>query len=387
MPAWITPLFLVLVSWPSRGRDVRADTPRRRLRQGPRARQSGDAAPDDGNVDPLSSPTIIPASGRDANRPGCGLHEAARPSTIKRLCLFRCSISRPSTPRSARRCSTPSRVSPTASASSSAPRSKASNRSSRRTLGDPARDRRVVGHRRAAGRADGARTSAPATRSSPARIRSSPPPAASRGSAPRRCSSTSIPTTFNIDPRRRSRGVHAADQGAIMPVHLFGQSAEHDADRRRVGEQRLPVIEDAAQAIGATYHDRHGRRRSATSAASRSSRARTSARFGDGGLVTTNDAALAHKLGCCATTAWSRSTYHKIVGGNFRLDAMQAAVLRVKLPHLAAWTAGRQRQRRALPRAVRRRGTGRHRDAAGRSGRTASHLQPVRRSACPIATA
>ena len=102
--------------------------------------------------------------------------------------------------------------------------------------------------------------------------------------------------------------------------------------------------------------------------------------FGDAGLVTTNDDALADESArCCAPTAWSRSYYHHLIGGNFRLDALQAAVLRVKAPHLDGWTEGRRAQRRAIPGAVPRGGPRRAPSRCPPIRPTApAHLQPVR---------
>ena len=123
-----------------------------------------------------------------------------------------------------------------------------------------------------------------------------------------------------------------------MPVHLYGQFADMDRIYRDRPQHNLAVIEDAAQAVGAEC--KAPRRVRTAHGTFRSFRRRTCPPSAKGGWSPTT--VLAAKPGLCATTA--RSTYyHNLVGGNFRLDALQAAILRVKLPRLAAWTAGRRR--------------------------------------------
>lgn len=149
------------------------------------------------------------------------------------------------------------------------------------------------------------------------------------------------PTTYNLDPA----GIEALiteRTRAIMPVHLYGQMADMDPIMAVAEQHHLPVIEDAAQAIGSEYK---GRRAGAIGQMGCFSffPSKNLGGFGDGGMVVTNDPALAEKLTLLRGHGAKPKYYHKVVGGNFRLDALQAAVLRVKLPHLDAWTAGRQR--------------------------------------------
>ncbi len=100
--------------------------------------------------------------------------------------------------------------------------------------------------------------------------------------------------------------------------------------------------------------------------------------FGDGGLVTTNDPALATACGCIRNHGMEPKYYHHVVGGNFRLDALQAAVLRVKAPHLPAWTEGRRRNAARYRELLGAAGRSRARGAAGGARRPVPHLQPVR---------
>jgi dTDP-4-amino-4,6-dideoxygalactose transaminase len=149
------------------------------------------------------------------------------------------------------------------------------------------------------------------------------------------------PDTYNLDPDAVARAVTPRTR-ALMPVHLFGQCADLDpilAIGRRHG---VPVIEDAAQAIGAAYRQRPAGGIGTIGCFSFFPSKNLGA-FGDAGLVTTNDDALAGEVRLVRTHGAERQYYHRVIGGNFRIDALQAAVLRVKAPHLAAWTAARQR--------------------------------------------
>jgi len=149
------------------------------------------------------------------------------------------------------------------------------------------------------------------------------------------------PRTFNIDPAAIEPALTARTR-AIIPVHLFGQVAEMDPLMELASRHNLFVIEDAAQAIGAEYH---GRRAGSIGHMGTFSffPSKNLGGFGDGGMVTTNDADLAQRLRVLRNHGASPKYYHRMIGGNFRLDALQAAVLRVKLRYLDGWTDGRQR--------------------------------------------
>jgi dTDP-4-amino-4,6-dideoxygalactose transaminase len=129
---------------------------------------------------------------------------------------------------------------------------------------------------------------------------------------------------------------------AIIPVHLYGQMADMDPIMEVARRHNLVVIEDAAQAIGSEYK---GHRAGSIGHFGCFSffPSKNLGGFGDGGMITANDAALAHKAKLLRNHGAEPKYYHKLVGGNFRLDALQAAVLRVKLKYLDGWTVGRQR--------------------------------------------
>ena len=130
---------------------------------------------------------------------------------------------------------------------------------------------------------------------------------------------------------------------ALMPVHLYGQLADMPAFMKIAQRYGLRVIEDAAQAIGAA--DEHGRRACSYGDIGCLSFFPTKnlGAFGDAGMCVTNDAALADRLDIFRVHGSRPKYYHAFIGGNFRIDELQAAVLNVKLPHLDAWSAARQR--------------------------------------------
>lgn len=149
------------------------------------------------------------------------------------------------------------------------------------------------------------------------------------------------PVTLNVDADAVRRALSPRTK-AIVPVHLFGLSADMDAINTIARTAGVPVIEDAAQAIGARYH---GLPTGGLGAAGCFSffPSKNLGAFGDGGLVTTNDAALASELRLLRNHGAEPRYVHARIGGNFRLDALQAAILRVKAPHLATWTGARRR--------------------------------------------
>ncbi|HZA34553.1 MAG TPA: DegT/DnrJ/EryC1/StrS family aminotransferase [Vicinamibacterales bacterium] len=149
------------------------------------------------------------------------------------------------------------------------------------------------------------------------------------------------PRTFNIDVAQVARTITPRTR-ALMPVHLFGQMADMDPIVELAAQARVPIIEDAAQTIGARYAGRPAGGIGALGCFSFFPSKNLGA-FGDAGLVTTKDEALASRVRLLRTHGAERQYHHRVVGGNFRIDALQAAVLRVKAPHLAAWTAARQR--------------------------------------------
>lgn len=147
------------------------------------------------------------------------------------------------------------------------------------------------------------------------------------------------PVTYNVDPRHVAALVTPKTK-AIIPVHLFGQCANMTALNQVARQFGLYVIEDAAQAIGAEHC---GRRAGSIGHVGTLSFYPTKnlGGFGDGGMLTTNDAALAERLRLFAAHGMNPRYYHKVVGINSRLDSLQACVLRVKLPHLDRWTDAR----------------------------------------------
>lgn len=149
------------------------------------------------------------------------------------------------------------------------------------------------------------------------------------------------PVSFNIDPACVEKAI-TSRTAAIMPVHIFGQCAEMEPLWRLSAAYDLPIIEDSAQAIGAEYR---GRRTGVlgTIACFSFFPTKNLGGAGDGGIMTTDDPDLAARLRRLRVHGDLGGYNHVEVGFNSRLDALQAAVLRVKLRHLDSWTAGRNR--------------------------------------------
>ncbi len=149
------------------------------------------------------------------------------------------------------------------------------------------------------------------------------------------------PDSFNLCPEQVERAI-TSRTSAIMPVHIFGQCAEMDALQRLSANHGIPIVEDAAQAIGAEYH---GRRAGVLGSIGCFSFFPTKnlGGAGDGGIMTTDDPEIAERLKRLRVHGDKGGYNHVEVGFNSRLDALQAAVLRVKLRYLDQWTEGRTR--------------------------------------------
>ncbi len=153
------------------------------------------------------------------------------------------------------------------------------------------------------------------------------------------------PETFNLDPNRVVDAC-TRDIKALLPVHLFGQCAEMDALIEIAERYGLAVVEDAAQALGASYRSaRAGVQLRAGTIGTMGCYSffpsKNLGGFGDGGMIVTSDEDLAERLRLLRVHGGRQLYHHRFVGWNSRLDALQAAVLRVKLPHLDDWSAGR----------------------------------------------
>ena len=148
------------------------------------------------------------------------------------------------------------------------------------------------------------------------------------------------PLTYNVDPNKVEDAISSTTR-AIIPVHLFGQMADMDKLMAIAETNDVFVIEDAAQAIGAEYQDKSAGSIGHLGIFSFFPSKNLGA-FGDGGMVVTNDSMLSMRVRMMRNHGGKTKYENQFVGGNFRLDALQAAVLRVKLRHLDSWTRGRQ---------------------------------------------
>lgn len=148
------------------------------------------------------------------------------------------------------------------------------------------------------------------------------------------------PATFNVDPEKLEKAITPRTK-AIQPVHLYGQCADMDPILAVAKAKGIPVIEDACQSLGASYK---GKKAGALGDFGAFSffPSKNLGGFGDGGMVTTNDDGYAATLRALRMHGETSRYHHSLVGGNFRLDALQAAVLHVKLPHLDSWAEGRR---------------------------------------------
>jgi dTDP-4-amino-4,6-dideoxygalactose transaminase len=149
------------------------------------------------------------------------------------------------------------------------------------------------------------------------------------------------PSTYNLDPTRIETAITPRTK-ALLPVHLYGQCAEMDPILKLGAKHGLRIVEDAAQAIGAEYRD--GRRAGSLGDVGCLSFYPTKnlGALGEAGMVLTSDEALAERLRILRGHGARPKYHHRLVGGNFRLDAVQAALLNVKLGHLDAWIRARQ---------------------------------------------
>jgi len=149
------------------------------------------------------------------------------------------------------------------------------------------------------------------------------------------------PVTYNMDPQKIESALTRRTR-ALIPVHLFGQCADMDPILKTASSHSIPVIEDAAQSIGAQYkHQRAGSM--GTFGIFSFFPSKNLGGAGDGGMVVTHDDSLYDRLKILRVHGSRPKYFHKIVGGNFRLDALQAAVLLAKFKHLDAWSEARRR--------------------------------------------
>ena len=148
------------------------------------------------------------------------------------------------------------------------------------------------------------------------------------------------PATYNVDPGKLAAAITPRTK-AIQPVHLYGQCADMDPILHVAKAKGIPVIEDACQSLGAAYK---GKKAGALGDFGAFSffPSKNLGGFGDGGMVTTNDDGMAATLRALRMHGQTSTYRHRLVGGNFRLDALQAVVLHVKLPHLDSWAEGRR---------------------------------------------
>ena len=149
------------------------------------------------------------------------------------------------------------------------------------------------------------------------------------------------PVTYNINPALIEAAITERTK-AILPVHLYGQMADMEPIMQIAGQSSLAVIEDAAQAISASYKGKKSGQMGTCGCFSFFP-SKNLGGIGDGGMIVTNDEELYHQLFIMRNHGMEPKYYHKYIGGNFRLDPIQAGALLVKLPHLENWSEGRRK--------------------------------------------
>ena len=160
------------------------------------------------------------------------------------------------------------------------------------------------------------------------------------------------PNTLNIDPKAVEAAFERYYAKAIMPVHLYGQCADMDALEKIAREYKSTLVEDAAQAFGASWRGRRAGTFGSVAAFSFYPTKNLSA-YGDGGMVTTNNDAIADHVRSLANHGSKQRYYHDEIGWNSRLDAMQAAILRVKMKYVESWNKHRQHNAKEYDRLLR----------------------------------
>ena len=187
------------------------------------------------------------------------------------------------------------------------------------------------------------------------------------------------PRTLNIDPAKVEARLQAGGLykvRALLPVHLYGQCADMDGLQRLGDEFKLSIIEDAAQAIGATWRDRRAGSLGIAAAFSFYPSKNLSA-YGDAGLVTTRDPELASHMRRLRNHGSPHRYHHEEFGWNCRMDAIQAAILRVKLPHIEKWNQQRRERAAAYQRLFTEAGLLSRNDSPIRLLDTCPQAQPV----------
>jgi dTDP-4-amino-4,6-dideoxygalactose transaminase len=149
------------------------------------------------------------------------------------------------------------------------------------------------------------------------------------------------PVTYNLDPSRLEMAITPRTK-VVIPVHLYGQCADMDPILEAASRHGIAVLEDAAQAIGSEYRDKRRAGSMGIAGCLSFFPSKNLGGLGDGGMVITNDKKLSERLRILRVQGSKPKYYHSVVGGNFRLDTVQAAVLKVKLDYLDRWTSLRQ---------------------------------------------